>query len=110
MRAEITTMGQDRSLTQSKVDLQLAPLDVRALSSWARTVRKRGRKVTESEASCEDGQFQCNGRRAWCSQQKKLLCSQDAESEASEDTMQVAEAADTASQDDTVGSPDAEGE
>merc|ERR1719378_2023868 len=79
MRAEITTMGQDRSLTQSKVDLQLAPLDVRALSSWARTVRKRGRKVTESEASCEDGQFQCNGNRAWCSRQRKVVCTPDAE-------------------------------
>lgn len=104
IRVEITTMGGDRSLKQAQVEVELAPPTVRALPSWSRTIRKQGGKVTESEASCENGNFQCQGDKAWCAGQRETVCSEAAEvaeateSQASEDVVQVAEAADGALQ------------
>merc|ERR1719440_2335864 len=81
IRVEIKTMGQDRSLKQSQVEVALAPFvdTARALTSWTRTVRKQGGKIRESEASCENGLFQCKGDQAWCSKQQEAVCSQAAE-------------------------------
>jgi len=100
IRVEITTMGRDRSLKQAQVEVELAPPTVRALPSWTRRVRKQGGKVTESEASCENGKFQCQGDQAWCSEQREAVCSQAAAvaAAASQATEQVAEAADDALQ------------
>lgn len=103
IRVEITTMGRDRSMKQAQVEVELAPPTVRALPSWTRRVRKQGGKVTESEASCENGKFQCQGDEAWCSEKREAVCSQAAavaaaESQVTEDAGQVAEATDDALQ------------
>jgi len=78
MQVEIATMGQDHSLQTGQVELKLAPVYATALPSWIRTVRKVGGHVTESDASCDNGKFQCQGDSAWCAEQQDIVCSQSA--------------------------------
>lgn len=97
MRVDITTMGKDLSLQRGQVDLPVAPMDVMAtaLPSWTRTVKKQGGHVTESEASCDGGNFKCQGDRAWCEEQKDIVCADAAQPQAvegaAEDSLQSTE-------------------
>jgi len=100
MRVDITTMGKDLSLQRGQVDLPVAPMDVMAtaLPSWTRTVKKQGGHVTESEASCDGGNFKCQGDKAWCEEQKDIVCADAAdaaqpqdEEGAAEDSLQATE-------------------
>jgi hypothetical protein len=72
MRVDITTMGKDFKLQTSHVDLQMAPMD--ASTSWVAMVRKHHGHMKESEASCSNGKFQCNGNANWCKHQQAVVC------------------------------------
>lgn len=97
IRVNIATMAQDRSLQRGQVDLMVAPAYAveSAFPSWTRTVQKQDGHVTESEASCDSGNFRCQGTSVWCDKQRDVVCSQPAAPEVSqEESAQNEEAAD----------------
>jgi len=97
IRVDIATMAQDRSLQRGQVDLKLASAYAveSAYPSWTRTVKKQDGHVTERGASCDSGNFRCQGNSAWCDEQRDVVCSQPAAPEVSqEESAQNEEAAD----------------
>jgi len=99
MRVNLTTMGADRSLQQSQMDLEMAAMEDPTSTSWTRTIREHDGRAIESESSCNHGSFQCKGDMHWCKQQrKKVVCRSLAEDPMVED-QQAEEAAVKALQD-----------
>jgi len=101
MRVEITTMGQDGSLKKNEVDLPVALLQAVETvpgTIWTRTARKHHGMVTESEAACNFGNFQCRGDAAWCAQQQKATGCEGTKSAVAPQALQAAEAAEFALQ------------
>jgi hypothetical protein len=76
MRVNFTAMGEDSHMHQGQVTLAMVQVDAahEAADDWARQVTEVGGKVTESEASCANGHFRCQGDAAWCAEQEKLVC------------------------------------
>jgi len=77
VRVNFATMGMDRSVSERQVELPLATEALQVGSTWTRKVRKHSQQngqVTQSDASCEDGRFQCQGDASWCAEQKKTIC------------------------------------
>jgi len=61
-------------------------------------VRKHHGKVKESEASCENGSFQCKGYAPWCAKQEKVLCKAPEHEELADQSDADADAEDVAAQ------------
>lgn len=90
MQVNITTMGDDNSLHSRQVVLPVADAmqpvqqvqavpvkdstgsDFRTWTSKASTLEDG--TVMRSKASCQDGDFQCEGEGAWCSEQENVVC------------------------------------
>jgi len=77
MRVNFATMEQDHSVKERQVELPVATEALQDGSTWTRKVREHSQEngqVTQSEASCEDGRFQCQGDSSWCAEQKNGMC------------------------------------
>lgn len=100
MRVEITTMGQDHSVKKGEVDLPVAPMQAveTVPVTWTRTAKKHHGMVTESEASCNFGNFQCRGDAAWCTQQRQDTVCEGSQTAVAAQALQSAEAAEYALQ------------
>jgi hypothetical protein len=67
-------MDKDHSLQTSQVELEVEPMSTKAASSWTTEVMRHNGQEKEHEASCNRGEFQCNGEVSWCMEQKKSVC------------------------------------
>jgi hypothetical protein len=74
MRVNFTSMGMDHSMHAGSVALAMVQEEAVEAEAWTREVVEVGEQVTESEASCTKGRFQCNGKAAWCAEQEQIVC------------------------------------
>lgn len=76
LRVNFTSMGEDHSMHKGQVELAMIQEDMAAMDSdtWTREVTEVHGQVMESEASCTNGHFHCQGDAVWCATQEKLLC------------------------------------
>jgi len=76
MRVNFTRMGDDHTLHTGQVDLAMVQVSAEDadMDSWAREVSEYEGRVVESEASCAQGGFKCQGEASWCAAQEKELC------------------------------------
>lgn len=72
MQVNVSTLGQDGSLTTRQVELPLSPGSGDTWTTKLSTFETG--HVVRSAASCEEGDFKCNGDRAWCAEQQRNAC------------------------------------
>lgn len=111
MQVEINTMGSDRKLQSSQVELQMAPMFAipTALPTWVKIVKRKGGRVAEEEeASCDAGNFQCHGKQAWCNEQRDMVCQEAAAASQSAAEAEQAEQVHSAPQDADEAAAEAE--
>jgi hypothetical protein len=74
MRVNFTSMALDHTMQKGQIELALTQVDAAdfAGTSWVKELHEESGE--ESEASCKNGLFQCQGDTAWCAEQEKLIC------------------------------------
>jgi hypothetical protein len=76
MRVNFTRMAEDQTLHQGQVSLAVERDDSEAsgAESWSRMVSEHAGQLIESAASCEHGNFKCDGDASWCAEQEQVVC------------------------------------
>jgi hypothetical protein len=74
LRVNFTSMDMNHSMHAGKVALAVVQEEAVEADTWTREVVEDGEQFTESESSCTNGRFQCNGNADWCAEQKQIVC------------------------------------